>query len=741
MQRVLDRLERDGACIADAPPACTAACPLQVDVRGFLKKCAVGQFDAAWKLFSREAVLGGAVCHICGGPCAAACPRQVDVRALERYCYRQQRGKQAQSYYLPPKQQRILIVGGGPTGLSCACKLAARGYPVDLYEASARIGGSLWAIDSAALPAEALTEALSAAAAQKTLTLHCDSRVTALEPAGYAAALVATGRGGALFGYAASGEAAYAGDGVFLAGGCAGFSGDALGSIRIGVEMSYRLENFCKVGRDVPADRSAARRGCSDGGTPAILPKSSPPVSVAPADWTREEAMREAGRCTGCRCQKCFDACRMMQAYQKDAKRLLLDVSDTVSQSVLNRKNALGPILSCDACGLCGSVCPEGIDLGALLVECRRYLMDKKRLPEARYDYFLSDMAHADGDAAALVLAPADGAAMDEAFFPGCQMSAGSPAYIPAVLERLRKGGKGVGLWLHCCGVPALWAGQEATFLSALQQLRTEWAAMGKPTVLSACPTCRETFRRFLPEIPVRSLWTRLADDVAPAATIQGNGRTVSVFDPCSSRDDPDTQRAVRALLESAGYRITELPEAGERARCCGFGGLSGAGDAGATPDALGEHPLVTYCTNCRDSFVKRGKESMHILDVLFGDAAAPSPTTDLTKRRKNREALKRALRPDLPPPEKAPWEAVRVRIPAPLWDKMNERRILLENVQRVLYEAERTGRYVVDAQTGEKTAYLRQRNVTFWAAYRAEGDAYALTNVYCHRLMLGAED
>jgi NADPH-dependent glutamate synthase beta subunit-like oxidoreductase len=42
-----------------------------------------------------------------------------------------------------PKPQRIAVVGGGPSGLSCAYQLARRGYPVKVFEAYEKAGGML----------------------------------------------------------------------------------------------------------------------------------------------------------------------------------------------------------------------------------------------------------------------------------------------------------------------------------------------------------------------------------------------------------------------------------------------------------------------------------------------------------------------------------------------------------------------------------------------------------------------
>jgi len=52
------------------------------------------------------------------------------------------------SYQLPPKsdvKKSVLVIGGGPGGMSAAIAAAKRGFDVELWEKSFRLGGTLWA--------------------------------------------------------------------------------------------------------------------------------------------------------------------------------------------------------------------------------------------------------------------------------------------------------------------------------------------------------------------------------------------------------------------------------------------------------------------------------------------------------------------------------------------------------------------------------------------------------------------
>jgi 2,4-dienoyl-CoA reductase (NADPH2) len=100
--------------------------------------------------------------------------------------------------YVPSaKKKKFAVVGAGPAGLAAATVLAERGYAVDLFEASARVGGQLHM--AAAIPGkEEFHEFLSYLRRKVETTgvnLHLNRRVRADELAGkgYDAIYVATG--------------------------------------------------------------------------------------------------------------------------------------------------------------------------------------------------------------------------------------------------------------------------------------------------------------------------------------------------------------------------------------------------------------------------------------------------------------------------------------------------------------------------------------------------------------------
>jgi hypothetical protein len=67
----------------------------------------------------------------------------------------------------------------------------------------------------------------------------------------------------------------------------------------------------------------------------------------------------------------------------------------------------------------------------------------------------------------------------------------------------------------------------------------------------------------------------------------------------------------------------------------------------------------------------------------------------------------------------------------------LQERMILAEDLERVIRQAEETGRKLINQATGRSLANLRPKAVTFWVEYCLEGEAYRVYAAYSHRMIL----
>ncbi|MFH0813504.1 MAG: FAD-dependent oxidoreductase [Pseudomonadota bacterium] len=129
---------------------CTAACPLGINVQGFVSLLANGKVNVALRLIHEAAPLAGVLGRVCTHPCEDACKRaEVDdsvfIKALHRYAA-DNPSEEVQYRFKAPagsRKKKIAIVGSGPAGLAAAWELARRGYSPVIYESHAVIGGML----------------------------------------------------------------------------------------------------------------------------------------------------------------------------------------------------------------------------------------------------------------------------------------------------------------------------------------------------------------------------------------------------------------------------------------------------------------------------------------------------------------------------------------------------------------------------------------------------------------------
>ena len=139
-------------CLQCKRPACVAGCPVGVDIPGFLKLLADGQFAEA----ARKVKETNALPAICGRVCPqeAQCESRcilgkkfepVAVGRCERFVadYERENDLIEIPKTAPSNGKKVAVIGAGPSGLTVAGDLVLLGYEVKIFEAFHRPGGVL----------------------------------------------------------------------------------------------------------------------------------------------------------------------------------------------------------------------------------------------------------------------------------------------------------------------------------------------------------------------------------------------------------------------------------------------------------------------------------------------------------------------------------------------------------------------------------------------------------------------
>lgn len=778
--------ELENRCIQEQAPACTAACPVHVDARGMIAAITQGDFAAGLGKFSKSVIFPGIISHICSQPCQAVCLRKdlggsIEIAALERACleFGQTGGEKPQ--YLPRKPKKVATIGGGISGLAAAFDLARKGWCVDVYEASDRIGGGLWKIPADDLPRDILNKDFKVFYSLG-VSIHLNT------PVGCKGG---NGRGAYLARLREEYDAVYLSfganvseirdlqldsdgrvavdsltfqtplNGVFAGGDVLRVSVNAperqmehsaIHSLSEGRRAATSIDRFLQ---NVSLTASRVNEGPYESrlytNTTGISPQAAFSDGSLKPRYDREAAQNEASRCIQCECLECVKVCDYLAHYKGYPKKYVREVYNNLS-IVMGTRFSNQFINTCAICGLCAEVCPTNVDMGLICHDARTQMVGQNRMPASAHDFALRDMAFSASEKFALTRSEPGYSSSSYLFFPGCQLSGTSPEYVEKTYQYLRETfpGQGVGLMLGCCGAPADWAGRKDLFETTQAAFFAEYEKAGKPALILACSSCYRVFKDAHPEMEILSLWEMMDQHHPEQMGKRVPAAPFAVQDPCSTRHDRNVQDAVRSLLHKMGGEVEELPLNREKTECCSYGGLMWLANRPVADKVvqrrISESPrdYVTYCVMCRDLFSRWGKRTLHLLDLIFGDTqidhAAALPV-GYSQRHENRARLKEKLMREVwseEMPEKQAFESIQLILPEDVQRMIEDRLILVEDIQKVIEYAERTGKRMLNASSGHTLAYYKPTSVTYWVEYTKQDDAFVIHKAYSHRMEIG---
>ena len=148
-------------------PLCREACPLGVNVQGYVALVKEGRFAEALALIREKNVLPGICGRICTHPCEAVCRRSehddaVAIRDIKRFLADYESDVTVEKIPGGPPLNKIAVVGSGPAGLAASAELARAGCAVTIYEKEKQAGGLLrYGIGPHRLPRVVLERELS----------------------------------------------------------------------------------------------------------------------------------------------------------------------------------------------------------------------------------------------------------------------------------------------------------------------------------------------------------------------------------------------------------------------------------------------------------------------------------------------------------------------------------------------------------------------------------------------------
>lgn len=741
-QNVLRKLE--ALCTQEQPPECMSRCPFHVDGRELCAAVSNGDFDAAATTYEKTVPFPGILSQTCSQHCREFCKRSekggaIWMRGLEAAVCEYGKAKKGR-FFLPRRNDTVAVVGAGISGLSASLELAKKGCKVVIFEKEKKPGGRL---SEFSLPKEILEKEFSRLL-EYPVEIKYETIIENPEEllGEFGAVYVAWGAGNKTI---SSDEILYtdAAEGVF-AGGC-GIRRpeyDVALSMSDGKRAAVSIDRFLKkVSMDAGREKEgtfATTLYVNMDDAKEIKPEKEPP-------FTKEEAIEEAKRCLDCKCLECVKACAFLQEYKTFPRKYLREVYNNLSIAMGNRhENRV--INSCSLCGQCKAICPHGLDVGAYTKEARQIMVAQDKMPVSSFEFALRDLEYSNSEAMSLLRHQQGTDKSRYLFFPGCQMGASAPDLVLKVyqdLQNILEGG--VGLYLGCCGIAADWAGERAQFEENLKRMKENWEAMGRPEIITACPTCHKVWTEELTDIKVTGIWD-LLEQITEKKQLSlkevFGAEKVIVKDACGAREMEDVQKKVRELVQNLGLELISEKYEKRTGGCCGFGGLTPVAnrqlaDKMAQQQAADkEQVYITYCMNCRDRYTKTGAKSMHLLELYYEPEKAVSheaPTW--SKRQDNRRWLKRQAVRQLWGEDQEETADMKLYYTEELKELLEERMILEEDIREVIKDAEENQKKIMDTSKNCFIAGKQIGNVHFWVYYREKEDGWEIVNTYSHRM------
>lgn len=179
---------KQGKCregVAQTVP-CETLCPAHVNVPAYIALAGSGDYAGAIGMIRKDNPFPTACAFVCEHPCENRCRRTlidapINIRGIKKFAVDQLAADRVPTPApAAPTGKKIAIVGGGPSGLTCAYFCALMGHEVHVLEMRKQLGGMMrYGIPAYRFPRERLEEDIRAIVSAGNVTVHTECRIDA----------------------------------------------------------------------------------------------------------------------------------------------------------------------------------------------------------------------------------------------------------------------------------------------------------------------------------------------------------------------------------------------------------------------------------------------------------------------------------------------------------------------------------------------------------------------------------
>jgi Fe-S oxidoreductase len=335
-----------------------------------------------------------------------------------------------------------------------------------------------------------------------------------------------------------------------------------------------------------------------------------------------ERVDKMSRECIGCK--KCMKNCIMLDNYCSSPKELF-------GKIIRNSEVDVEIPYSCNLCNLCVEVCPKNINQKQLYLEIRKYIFTThKRAIGPLGNTVVKFHQKSSFSKLFSVSSKAIEEESKAAFIPGCSLMSYSPEIVMKTYKYLQNIIPGIKIILKCCGNPTHTMGDEKGFKQYYSQLDQEIQKLKVTEIITTCPNCLVSIKKNSPNLKISTVWEKINENIIPESLLNKYVDVdikFSLHDPCPTRDENNTQVAVRQIIKKMGLKMEEFKFSKRQTLCCGAGAMVGVTNNKLAvnhmnkraSEAPSDH-ILTYCQTCAESLSIGEKNAVHLLDLMFNE-------------------------------------------------------------------------------------------------------------------------
>ncbi|MGL5150625.1 MAG: FAD-dependent oxidoreductase [Clostridium sp.] len=343
--------------------------------------------------------------------------------------------------------------------------------------------------------------------------------------------------------------------------------------------------------------------------------------------FTHKVALEEANRCLQCECKLCMKECLMMPEYTSCPKELFKEYLEKGYENM-----DMNIAYSCNECKQCTIKCPNSFKIRENFMGMRKeYVKSNGDISPLEGHTSLDDGQELECSKKYSVTIPGK-KQTKYVLIPGCTVPASFPDLVQKTYEHMMEtlGEDNVGIILQCCAKPTEIIGETKLFEERYSRVQKEIDEIEADIIVTLCPSCYLTYEKYSGR-KVISYWDLMREEIGLPKDKKNIGIDSDVIfnihDSCPTRDVTSHHESIRWILSQLGYKVEEMNNIKENTRCCGVGGMLGCINADLykkivnrrVSDATQDH-IISYCGSCRSSMEIGELDSLHILQLIYGE-------------------------------------------------------------------------------------------------------------------------